>query len=39
MVADQGHEDGQCTYGVCLANGEGVEEDVCEAVRYFKDGS
>ena len=36
MAADQGEARGRFNYGLCLANGQGVEQDVCEAVRYYK---
>lgn len=34
--ADQGCQEGQFTYGTCLLNGLGVDENPTEAFKYFK---
>jgi TPR repeat protein len=36
LSADQGRAGGQCNYGLCLHNGEGVSIDLRNAAQYFK---
>ena len=36
MAADKGDADAQCKYGQCLEKGEGVSQNLIEAVRYYK---
>jgi hypothetical protein len=36
LAADHGHANGQCNYGVCLENGDGVAVDKPLAVQYYK---
>jgi TPR repeat protein len=33
MSADQGYADAQCSYGICLGNGEGVSKTLKEAAN------
>jgi TPR repeat protein len=36
LSANQGHPLGQCNYGLCFLNGDGISINLCRALPYFK---